>query len=79
MVPPHAASIALDQDSLTVTLGIVRDIVTEVATFEEISTYVWSSLQFRREIVQSCFSRLLVEESVCLSNLWRRSSSQSSR
>ena len=30
MVPPHAASLALEQDSLTVTLGIVRDIVTEV-------------------------------------------------
>ena len=30
MVPPHAASLAQEQDSLTVTLGIVRDIVTEV-------------------------------------------------
>ena len=30
MVPPHPASLALEQDSLTVTLGIVRDIVTEV-------------------------------------------------
>ena len=30
MVPPHPASLAQEQDSLTVTLGIVRDIVTEV-------------------------------------------------
>ena len=61
MVPPHAASIALDQDSLTVTLGIVRDIVTEVATFEEISTSVWSSWVWRKKcfnrVFQGCSSR----------------------
>ena len=40
MVPPHTASIALEQDSLTVTLGIVRDIVTEVNLNQNLIWYL---------------------------------------
>ena len=54
MVPPHAASLALEQDSLTVTLGIVRDIVTEVNLLHfpgpHVTYLMFSSIQIRKHL-----------------------------